>query len=209
MSKDVYADHVRALQGRIEAVLDAIGFDGLVIHSGTPLRYFADDWDATFRATPHFAHWLPLETPGNLLLIRTGKTPLLVHYSPEDFWYEQLPLGDPFWADSFEIKQVGKSEQVFAELPKNGKLAFHGDCLALAEKNGFSAGAINPEDLISRLDWDRAYKTPYEVACIEEATKQAAAAHRAAKAAFESGASELELHRTYIEALGCTEADLP
>ena len=209
MLKDVYADHVRALQERIESVLDAAGFDGLVIHSGTPLRYFADDWDAPFRATPHFAHWLPLETPANLLLIRTGKTPLLVRYAPEDFWYEQLPLGEPFWADSYEIKQVGKSEQVFSELPKNGRLAFHGDCQALAEKNGFEADVINPDELMARLDWNRAYKTPYEVACIEEATKQAARAHLAAKEAFESGASELEIHRIYVEALGGTEADLP
>ncbi len=209
MLKDAYADHVRALQERVETALDATGFDGLVIHSGTPLRYFADDWDAPFRATPHFAHWLPLETPGNLLLIRTGKTPLLVRYAPEDFWYEPLPLGEPFWADSFEIKQVGESEQVFSELPKNGNLAFHGDCPALAEENGFEAGVINPDELIARLDWNRAYKTPYEVACIEEATKQAARAHLAAKEAFESGASELEIHRIYVEALGGTEADLP
>jgi Xaa-Pro dipeptidase len=209
MLKDLYADHVHALQERTEAVLETMGFDGLVIHSGTPLRYFADDWDAPFRATPHYLHWLPLEAPGNLLLIRAGKTPLLIHYSPEDFWYEQLPLGDPFWADSFEIKQVGKSEQVFEELPRNGKLAFHGDCPELAGENGFSADVINREELIARLDWNRAYKTSYEVACIEEATKQASVAHRAAKKAFESGATELEIHRKYVEALNCTEAQLP
>lgn len=209
MLREAYRAHVRELQSRVEPVLSATGFEGLVIHSGTQLGYFADDSHAPFRATPHFAHWLPLSTPGNLLLVRPGEKPLLIHYAPEDYWYEQLPLGNPFWAESFEIRQVGKAEQVFAELPGKGKLAFHGDCPDLAAKHGFPPESLNPPELVARLDWNRGYKTPYEVACIEQAAKLAGPAHRAAREAFESGASELEIHYAYLRSLECTEADLP
>jgi Xaa-Pro dipeptidase len=209
MLKKSYPGHVQELQKRVEEALEATGFEGLVLHSGTPLSYYADDQEAPFRSTPHFAHWVPLESPGNLLLIRPGEKPLLVHYAPEDYWYEQLPLGGPFWAGSFEIKQVGKAEQTFEKLPRNGKFAFHGDCPVVAEKNGFAPEAINPAELIARLDWNRAYKTPYEIECIDGASRLAAMGHKAARDAFEAGASELGIHQAYLKAVDCTEADLP
>jgi Xaa-Pro dipeptidase len=209
MAKKSYPGHVQELQKRTEAALEATGFEGLVIHSGTPFVYFADDHVAPFRATPHFAHWLPLESPENLLLIRPGEKPLLVHYAPEDYWYEQLPLGSPFWADSFEIKQVGKAEKAFEELPQNGRFAFHGDCPEVAQKNGFAFEVINPKELIARLDWNRGTKTAYEIECIDGASRLAALGHKAAREAFEAGASELGIHQAYLNAVDCTEADLP
>jgi Xaa-Pro dipeptidase len=209
MLKESFPGHVQTLSERVEEALEATGFEGLVIHSGTPMTYFADDSNAPFRSTPHFAHWVPLESPENLLLIRPGEKPLLVHYAPEDYWYEQLPLGNPFWADSFEIKQVGKAAETFAELPRNGKFAFHGDNPEIAGKNGFAEEAINPGELIARLDWNRAYKTPYEIECLDEASRLAALGHKAARDAFEAGASELGIHEAYLKAVECTEADLP
>lgn len=209
MTAESYRDHVQELQRRTEEVLSATDFEGLVIHSGTPFRYFADDEDAPFHPTPHFAHWLPLRTPGNLLVIRPEERPLLINFAPEDYWYEKLPLGNPFWAEAFEIKSVGKAEQVFEELPKNGRHAFHGDCPELAEKYDFAKNFINPEELVARLDWNRSYKTAYEVDCIDEASKLAAVAHKAAREAFEAGASELDTHYAYVQALELTDNDLP
>jgi Xaa-Pro dipeptidase len=67
----------------------------------------------------------------------------------------------------------------------------------------------NPRRLTARLDWARTFKTPYEVACLEEATAKSARGHRAAEAAFRQGASELDIHHAYVQAVGCTDADLP
>ena len=84
MLSDSYPEHVQELQRRTADALEATGFEGLAIHSGTPFRYFADDNHAPFRATPHFAHWVPLENPGNLLVIRPGERPLQhVHVDAE------------------------------------------------------------------------------------------------------------------------------
>jgi Xaa-Pro dipeptidase len=181
MATEHYAEHVQELQCRVEEALAVTDYEGLVVHSGTPLRYFADDNDAPFHATPHFAHWVPLEGPNYLTLIRPGEKP----------------------AESFEIKQVGKVDDVFSELPGNGRRAFHGDCPDVAEKHGFAGGDVNPAELVARLEWIRSYKTPCKVGCIEQATHGGAAAHRAARAAFESGASELEIHHAYLQAAGC------
>ena len=209
MTAESYRDHVQELQRRTEEALSVTGFEGLVIHSGTPFRYFADDEDAPFHPTPHFAHWLPLRTPWNLLVIRPGERPLLINFAPEDYWYEKLPLGNPYWAEPFEIKSVGKADQVWEELPKNGRYAFHGDCPELAGENGFAKDVINSEELVARLDWNRSYKTGYEVDCIDEASKLGAVAHKAAREAFESGASELDTHYAYVQALELTDNDLP
>jgi hypothetical protein len=87
--------------------------------------------------------------------------------------------------------------------------AYVGDAPEQARERGFLASEINPSNLLARLDWDRSYKTPYEVSCTEEAERMAARGHKAARAAFQSGASELEIHHTYVEAVGCTDKELP
>jgi Xaa-Pro dipeptidase len=55
----------------------------------------------------------------------------------------------------------------------------------------------------------RSYKDEYEVHCIEQATMRGARGHRAAREAFASGASELEIHQAFVQAVGCIEAELP
>ena len=93
--QEFYGAHVRERQKQAEAALAATGFDALVISSGKAFTHFADDQDAPFKPTPHFAHWVPLNGPHHLLVVRTGKKPQLVRFAPEDYWYEQSPLGDP------------------------------------------------------------------------------------------------------------------
>jgi Xaa-Pro dipeptidase len=67
----------------------------------------------------------------------------------------------------------------------------------------------NPKALTPRLDWARSYTDEYEVLCIEQATVRGARGHRAAREAFASGASELEIHQAFVQAVGCVEAELP
>jgi Xaa-Pro dipeptidase len=207
--RELYAEHVKTRRRKAEEALEAAGFDALVIHSGTPFRYFADDMDAPFRTTPHFAHWVPLGGPHHLLLVRPGQRPKLVRVAPEDYWYEQAPLGDPFWAGEFELEEVGEAEQAWKRVETRGRVAFIGDDPARAIDHGVADSWIHPPALVARLDWDRSYKTPYEVACIQEAERIAARAHHAAREAFEQGRSELEIHHAYVQAAGCADKDLP
>lgn len=207
--KELYADHVRTRQRKAEAALAAAGFDAMVVQSGRPFTYFADDQDAPFHATPHFAHWVPLDGPRHLLAVRPGKKPLLVRVKPDDYWYEQAPLGSPFWTAEFEMKEVADEEAAWKLVAPKGRTAYVGDSPATAQAGGIAKDAIDPPALLSRLDWDRSFKTPYEVACTEEAERAAARGHVAARAAFQAGASELEIHQTYVAAVGCTDDELP
>jgi len=206
MNAELHAAHVAERQRKAEAALAAAGFDALVISSGKPFTYFADDQDPPHRETPHFAHWTPLRGPHHLLLVRPAAKPLLVRFAPEDYWYEQAPLGNPSWAGAFDLHEAGAVEQAWKLVKTPGRVAYVGNETDEARANGCTES--NPSALVARLDWDRSFKTPYEVACLEEAERIAARGHRAAKEAFEGGASELEIHHAFLQACGCTEEEL-
>ncbi len=63
--------------------------------------------------------------------------------------------------------------------------------------------------LLTRLDYLRAAKTPYEIECLAQANRRAAAAHRAAEAAYREGASEYDIHLAYCRAASVREEELP
>ena len=95
----LYPAHVATRRERADAALEATGFDALLLTSGNPFLYYADDMHAPHHPTPHFASWVPLGGPCHVLLVARGERPKLVRVSPEDYWYEQAPLGSPFWAE--------------------------------------------------------------------------------------------------------------
>lgn len=207
--KDLYKLHVAARQRTTEAALAAANFDGLVIQSGAPFTYFADDQDAPFRTTPHFAHWCPMEGPFHLLYIRPGHKPRLARVAPEDYWYEQAPLGSPFWADEFDIVEAPDVNQAWDRLGIARHVAYIGDEPRSAEAHGILGDALNPESLVKRLDWERCPKSAYEVACLEDAETKAARGHKAARERFLAGGSELDVHHAYVQAVGCLDRELP
>lgn len=209
MVTHLYPAHVAERQQKTEPALAAAGFDALVLSSGVPFTYYGDDQDAPFHPAPHFAHWVPLGGPQNLLLVRPGKRPQLVRIKPEDYWYEQAPLENPYWAGAFDFKEVADEARAWKELALAGRVAYVGDSPAGAQGHGIPGERCNPAALLARLDWERAAKSPYEVACLEEATKSAARGHVAARAAFLEGASELQIHQAYVQAVGCTDKELP
>jgi Xaa-Pro dipeptidase len=182
------------------------GFDALLVSSGEPTTYFADDNDAPFHPVPHFAHWCPLEGPHHLLRVEPGKRPRLVRYAPDDYWYEQKGLGDPFWASEFDLVEAKTVDDVWKAIGPRRNAAYVGNEVDRAGAYGL---ALNPEKLLSRLDWDRAYKTGYEVETLDEATARGAKGHSAALAAFEAGASEIEIHYAFVQAMEATEDELP
>jgi Xaa-Pro dipeptidase len=198
--------HVVARQSTTAGALAQTGHDALVISSGKVYTHFADDQDAPFHPTPHFAHWCPMAGPHHVLVVRPGQRPRLIRFAPEDFWYEQLPLGNPFWVSEFDIEEAGTIDEVWQRLGALSHAAYIGN------ETDRAAGAsleTNPEQLTAQLDWHRTTKSGYEVQCIEEATVIGARGHVAARSAFLSGASELEIHHAYVQAAGVVDHELP
>lgn len=203
--KSLFLDHLKARQRIAEEAMAVHKLESIVLSSGAPFTYFADDCDAPFRPTPHFHHVCPVGGPHHVLHLRPGQTPRLIRYAPEDFWYEQLPLGNPFWADGFEITDATSVDAVWEQLGEVKQAAYIGNETERAVAAGLPA---NPAGLTAFLDWHRSYKTPYEVACIDEAAKLAARGHQAARAAFLAGGSELDIHHAYVQAVGAQDHEL-
>lgn len=203
---DLFHAHIAERQRTTAEALARAGHDTLVISSGKAYTHFADDQDAPFRPTPHFAHWCPMAGPHHMLVVKPGRRPRLIRFAPEDFWYEQAPLGTPFWASAFDIEEAGTVEDVWKRLGALGRAAYIGNETERAEAAGLDA---NPALMTAHLDWHRTTKSAYEVQCIEEATAVAARGHQAARAAFLGGASELEIHHAYVQAAGVVDHQLP
>ncbi len=206
MIKKLFRQHIRIQQERITQVLSACSLDGIIISSGLPITYYADDSDAPFRPTPHFNHWCPERSPYHLLHLRTQQKPRLIFFSPNDFWHEAPTLMQSEWADEFEIVRVEDQATRWNILGTLKNHAFVGPEEKAAMEKGL---IINPPKLISYLDWNRSEKTDYEVYCIEEANELGAKGHNAVREAFAKGASELEMHLAYLTAIQGREEDLP
>jgi Xaa-Pro dipeptidase len=202
----LFARHVDRLQEETAKSLADTGYGSLVVSSGAPHTYFADDQDAPFHATPHFGHWCPLGGPHHLLHVVPGRRPRLIRCAPEDYWYEQGGVTDPFWLDAFDFAEAGSADAAWAAVGHPARAAYVGNETDRAARAGLAA---NPSPLVARLDWTRSYKDDYEVRCLEEATVLGARGHEAARAAFAAGASELEIHYAFVAAVGVPEAQLP
>ncbi len=204
----LYRDHIASLTRSYANALAGTGYDGVVIHSGTPAkRSIFDDQFWPQRAVPHFQHWLPLVTPHSALVIEAGKKPLFVYFNIVDFWEQPpQPESDHFWS-SFDVKEVNDLAKMKDALPKGKKLAFIGEDRADAATFGFADADITPEKVVAKLDQLRIHKTAYEELCLREANLRAAAGHKKVAEAFMKGEySELQLHLMYLEA---TELDDP
>jgi Xaa-Pro dipeptidase len=62
---------------------------------------------------------------------------------------------------------------------------------------------------LAEIDYQRAVKTDYELECMRHASRIGVHGHRAAHAAFLSGASEFDIHQIYCQASGQTQYELP
>ncbi|MBT8049090.1 MAG: Xaa-Pro dipeptidase [Xanthomonadales bacterium] len=211
-----YAAHVAEMQKRWELALEAESFMAALVHSGSPMYSFLDDYEYAFRPNPHFLAWLPLTShPDSVLLVVPGKRPTLFYFQPVDYWY--LPPSDPeaYWADHFNIEIVRDSADWSKALkshlpdadPGLGDVAAIGDSPSLQAV--FDDKWINPAGLIDRLHLARTRKTSYEVACIGASADRAARAHIEAERAFREGESEYGIHMRYLAACDHTDAQLP
>ena len=107
----LYAEHVAQVQAHWEAALEAENLSAALVHSGTPLYSFLDDYEYAFRPNPHFLHWLPLtQHADSALLIVPGERPRLFYFQPDDYWYLPPADPDPWWAQHFDIEVVREAD---------------------------------------------------------------------------------------------------
>lgn len=202
----LYARHIETRRRQVEETLDELGYDALLIHSGTPANRFLDDQAAPFRANPLFIAWAPLPWHADCaLLIRPGRTPALWYHQPEDYWHMPPSPPEAWWSEQFELHLTPDAGAWSRQTGDIGRLAVIGDAPGLEELDG----AVNPQDLLGRLHEHRTVKTAWERHLMLEANRHAAVGHRAAETAFRAGSSELDIHLDYLAALRQPEARLP
>lgn len=202
-----YRDHVAVLQQHWEKALEVEGYDAALIHAGSNLASFLDDYEYPFRCNPQLLWWAPLlHHHDSALLIRPGRRAKLYYYQPDDYWH--TPPADPesWWADEFEVIAVGDAD-AWKQAGINERTACIGDAPTLAEAVG--AEQLNPWRLLNRIHLERTRKTPYEIACMSEAARLGAVAHTAALNAFHEGLSEYEIHQRYCMSIQQIDAELP
>lgn len=203
---ELFSDHLRVRLRYVAQALDVNKFDALVISSGSPPDYFADSLNAPLDQVPHFRHYCPATGPYHLLKLQHGKKPILVCYSPKDFWYECVSLEESFWNAEFDVIEASDLEKRWSLLGNTtSNTAYIGNEIEMAVASGLDP---NPIGLTSFLDWGRSYKTQYEILCIEEANALCACGQIAGRKAFLEGASELEIHYVFLENVGILESGL-
>src|SRR5687767_14755434 len=100
-----FASHLSGAQSAIDAALDELGYDGLVIAAGLERLAFQDDQAYPFRANPWFSWLVPVAAaPGSLLQCRPGRSSRLVFAAPEDFWHSPPQVPDAPWTGLFSLQ---------------------------------------------------------------------------------------------------------
>jgi Xaa-Pro dipeptidase len=204
-----YNEHVNRQIQLARQVMTNERLDGIVIHSGQPLRQFLDDMDYPFKVNPHFKAWVPvIDNPHCWLIVEADKKPRLIFYRPVDFWHKVPDEPSDYWTDAFDIEMLLSPSEVGQMLPYDkANFAYIGSHVDVAQALNF--GHINPENLLNFLHYHRAYKSEYEKVCLREANRLAVAGHNAAKDAFYDGKSEYEIQQSYLLACHHTESETP
>lgn len=207
--EDLFVAHLEGVCRRTARALEACGYSALLVHSGSLLPVFQDDRTYPFEVHAPFKVWAPLtEAPDSFLYFEPGRRPLLVLHQPDDYWYKPPALPQDYWTRHFDIRPCRDLDSARRILPPSLQTtAFLGD--PLAELGSWAVADINPPRLIRHLDFPRASKSPYELACLRQASRLGARGHLAAARAFEAGASEFEIALAFIAACGQREQDLP
>ncbi|HTX23114.1 MAG TPA: Xaa-Pro dipeptidase [Steroidobacteraceae bacterium] len=205
----LYAAHLATQRERFDHALFTCGYSGVLIYSGPLAPIFRDDQTHAFKAHAWFKAWVPLtDVDDSFLYYEPGRAPVLLFHRPSDYWYKPADLPHAFWTAHVDVRPVPNRSAARTALPQDlGMIAYIGDYFS--ELSTWGVSAVNPPTLLTQLDYDRAVKTPYELACLREASRLAARGHRAAARAFVGGASEFEIELAFLRACGLREEELP
>ena len=202
----LYRAHLSTIKARVDLALEKSGFDHLLVASGVEKFEFLDDRPYPFKPNAQFKAWLPLTRHPHCWIAYTpGRKPLLVYYQPDDYWHVPPSAPEGVWEDEFDIRVISDPADAAKHLPTTGKAAILGE--ADAALPGVEPN--NPKAVIDYLHFHRAFKTGYELDRMRAAQRRAVPGHLAARAAFQAGASEMQVHAAYLAATAHTDLDLP
>ena len=203
----LYPQHLAILQARAAEALQRGGFDHLLVPSGTLHYQVFDDRDYPYAVNPQFKAWLPVtRVPGSWLVVTPGERPKLVFLQPHDYWHVVPAAPSGYWVEHFDVVIIRTPDETLQHLPKNTAR-----CAILGEPQSTvgTHAPNNPQPVVAYLEYQRAFKTPYEIAMMLAATRIGVRAHRAAERAFRAGSSEFGIHLAYCQAAGQDANDLP
>ncbi len=202
--------YLQALATRTGQALASAKFGALLLHSGSERYVFRDDLHYPFKVHASFKQWAPLiDGPDCFVFFDPARAkPLLIFHRADDYWHKAAPVPATYWSDCFEIHVAADMASARKLLPADlARTAFVGE--AFQGLASFGVGAINPEHLLAALEYPRAVKDGYELACLRQANRLGALGHRAAAAAFSDGGSEFEIALAFMRASGQREKELP
>ena len=205
---DLYPSHLQTLRHRFDRALERAGYESVLIGSGPLSPWYRDDQTYPFKAYP----WFKAGSRS-----RTCRTvhPLHARSAPKP----AVPPADRLLVQAAE-RATGLLDLAFRDPPATGPTAarsalpqYLGGTAYLGppfpELTEWGLKCVNPPDLLRRVDYERASKTPYEIACLREASRLGARGHAAAAKAFASGASEFDIQLAFLDACGLREQELP
>ena len=110
------------------------------------------------------------------------------------------------WATAIDILPYSQSSELLAAVPNSLNLAV----LSEQSLTGMAAGwQLNPTELLTALDYQRAVKSEWEQHCLREANRIAVKGHQAAAQGFARGDSEYRIHQDYLSVISHNERDMP
>jgi Xaa-Pro dipeptidase len=137
---------------------------------------------------------------------RPGSRPRVLFYQPSDYWHKPASLPQEPWIGAVDISAMPDPAKASEHWANLGRVAFIGPRDAV---EAAGADTLNNPDLLTRLHYDRAVKTPYELECMRRASSLGAAGHQAALAAFRRGSSEYEAQMSYLAACVQRDEEMP
>ena len=206
----LHAEHLAVQCSRFGRALAECGYGGVLVHSGALAPVFRDDQTYPFKALAWFRAWVPLgDVPDCFIHYEPGRKPRLLFHRPSDFWHKASePPAQGGWTTRIEIECVADRKCARAALPPDLRSTVYvGE--PFAELPAWGVAAINPDPFLARIDYERARKTDYELACLRAANRSAARGHLAAARAFAGGAAEFEIALAFLGACAAREQDLP
>ncbi|HEX3914871.1 MAG TPA: Xaa-Pro dipeptidase [Steroidobacteraceae bacterium] len=203
----LYAAHLSLLMRRTDRALAASGFEALVVLAGRPPLLFLDDQDYSYKVNPQFKVWVPIiDNPRCILVYSPGVRPTVLFWSPDDYWHKPARLPTAAWTSAVNLIAMADESKAEAHWAGLGRVAFLGPEGLIPAADPAS---INPKELMALLDYERAVKTPYELACLRKASDLGARGHAAALTAFQRGESEYDAHMSYLQACRQREEEMP
>jgi Xaa-Pro dipeptidase len=205
----LHAAHIATESARFDRALSVCGYSGVLIYSGPLTAIFRDDQTYPFKVHAWFKAWVPLTDVDDCFVYYVpGRKPVVLFHLPSDYWFKPAAVPHSFWTGHLQVTPVADREAARGALPQDlSTIAYIGG--DFPELTTWGLGACNPPALLARLDYDRAIKTPYELACLRRANGVAARGHLAAADAFRGGASEFEIELAFLRACAQREDELP